>query len=303
METLIRAIYNEDENKFVSYNNLFNEKYNGWGVIHYIIDSNWFKGVELYLANGGNINLLTDDFIYHNNMANLYIIGGRNALFNTNNSTMVEFLFNHGIVDILDSNGNHYTDAQKVEKNLKQYKENYNMVINRINSQFRKELSPPIEMIQKNILNEGKIQTYLLPHEFHNVVENFDDLDYSRTLTNSIHYQSYPVNIKNSFISSIVNYFMSLEETKNFSITKITGFMIEYDTLYQKELKAHKDDSSYTINICIIEPEIGAELLFTDLNVEIQQKKYEIYFHRGCEEHLVKPLVQGKKKNIIIWIK
>jgi len=305
MDDIIKAIYNEDEKLFLLNKDVFHIINKGWGVIHYLVDAGWYHGIDLFIKFNGNIHQHTEDYIFHNKMNNLYIIGGRNALFNVNNDEKMEhYLLELGLLDIEDNNGNHYKNIKMIDNNVLLYKENYLKVAGRINNIFRNKLifSMPVELHLLKTFDD-RLQIYKLDENYHNILHQFNDVNYSVNNINSMHYESYLVNIDNVFIRGIINNLMNLENTKLLNITNITAFMIQYDTTYQKELKIHKDDSVYTINICIIEPEEGANLVMTDLNVSIEQKQYEIYFHKGCETHLVEPLIKGIKKNIIIWIK
>jgi hypothetical protein len=221
---------------------------------------------------------------------------------------MTQYLVNLGMQMETDNNDNTYHQRNEFEKSVKAYKENYDKVLARVNISIRKNLQtisnfPQMELIHLSSLLNKRVEIFKLPEEYYEIVKHFDDVDYSISRVNSMHYSSYPINVNNEFIKMVIHYFINLDYTKDFKICKISGFMIQYDTEHQKELKIHKDDSAYTINICMIEPEAGAELVFTDLDIKIEQKQYEIYFHQGCEMHCVKPLIKGRKKNIVIWIK
>ena len=137
MEELITAVYNEDLTIFKANVDLFNVVWKGWSVIHYLVDTEWTEGIDTYLSLGGDINLKTEDEIISSGFTNLFIIGGRNALFNSKIETLTQYLLEKGMVPCLDFNGNSYINSKNVDNNKELYKENYNQVASRINSKYR----------------------------------------------------------------------------------------------------------------------------------------------------------------------
>jgi len=303
MEQLIKNIYAGELVKFTESKHLYDGKFKGWAVIHYLVECEWYEALDYYLHNGGNINILTDDFVINSSHSQYFIIGGRSALFNCSNDEMINYLLKNNITIDVDNNGLDYKTAKIIDKNIVEYKKNYLLVVNRINKIYITNIGT--EKFQyKSITNiDTDIKDYEMSDEVAIEFSKFNDFDDTIKNANSMHYTSYPINVNNINIKKLIKTIILQEFNDNIKITNISGFIINYNEKNEKELKEHMDDSLYTINLCINESDSGAELHFTSNNILVKQKSNHVYFHKGSEKHRVLPLIKGEKKNIIIWIR
>lgn len=83
------------------------------------------------------------------------------------------------------------------------------------------------------------------------------------------------------------------------------GFGIYYSQNVQKNLDLHKDDSLYTINMCLENTSENNEIVFNINNKEIPVylKEDMMLIHLGSQAHYTKSIENGNRTNIIMWFK
>jgi hypothetical protein len=272
-----------------------------WGIIHYLVHNDWYDGIALYkIYLNGEINCLTTDFCGTTSGIPIYIIGGQNALFMSRSQQMIDFLFEFGINEVIDNNGNSYQEYLSKKNDFSFYRENYLKVKERI-----KFLSPlgnissvdgDIELVTKNEI----YVEYIINHELFQYFDSEGIIDNSCQNANSMHKNSCKIIITNRIKQMILSLFKN-ENINIYSIHDIIGFLIEYKERGDKKLNMHMDDSKYTINICL-ENTSDCKLIFDGYKLPVISKKGNLLFHNGKIPHYVTELTYGTKKNIILWI-
>lgn len=90
----------------------------------------------------------------------------------------------------------------------------------------------------------------------------------------------------------------------NMNIISIYAFYIKYDNKVQKKLDIHRDNSTWTINICLSNNLSDGKLVFVKSGIVYSHTSNDGIFHRGSLEHYVdKVNSKGTRENIIIWVK
>jgi hypothetical protein len=122
---------------------------------------------------------------------------------------------------------------------------------------------------------------------------------------NSMH--NYGHVVKNNKI--IVELLNSLNEKYHLNLDNkifdIYAFTAEYDTDTNQNLDLHKDNSIITINWCLecSDDLEGTDIHYPTVNKIVKFNKNKICIHHGKLAHFVDNRINGKRKNLIIWIK
>ena len=87
------------------------------------------------------------------------------------------------------------------------------------------------------------------------------------------------------------------------NIIDIHAFYIKYNNSLQKNLEKHRDDSTYTINLCLSNSSNEGKLIFDDIDYKYKHKECLGIIHPGSLYHHVEDIGVGERENIIIWIK
>jgi hypothetical protein len=83
-----------------------------------------------------------------------------------------------------------------------------------------------------------------------------------------------------------------------------TSFGIHYNNS-QKSLALHKDDSLYTINMCLQNSSENNEVVFEINNkqIPVDMKEDMMLIHLGSMPHSTNSITDGSRTNIIMWFK
>jgi hypothetical protein len=271
-----------------------------WQIIHYLVDNDWYDGIALYkIYLNGDINTLTTDFCGNTSGIPIFIIGGQNALFMAKSKQMITFLYELGIKEVIDNNGNNYHDYLLKKNDLTFHIENYKKIKNRLTYSW---LPTNInEIIDIKQIEKNKIfSEYLISKNISEYLNLQEIVNMSVQNVNTMHKKSFNIIITDE-IKQLVTSVLKKENINPYLIKNITGFIIEYSTETETKLNKHIDDSMYTINICL-ENSSDMKLIFDGIEFSVDQKSSHIYFHLGSIPHLVTTLTYGTKKNIILWI-
>jgi hypothetical protein len=302
MDSAIDAIILRDTNKLAEIIKSHGENISCcWNIIHYLVHNDWYDGIALYkIYLGCNMNHITTDYCSTTSGIPIYIIGGQNALFMARSNQMVNFLFEMGIEEVIDNNGNTYKEYLSRKNDFSFYRENYLKVKERV-----KLLNPlrniiidnqNITPVNKNeIYSEYTINSCVFEH-----LNSDEIIDFSHQNVNSMHKKSIKIIITDVIKQLILSVFND-NNINIYSIQNITGFLIEYNEFGEKKLDKHVDDSKYTINICL-ENTSDCELHFDNWDRPVINVKGNLLCHMGNIPHCVTNLTHGTKKNIILWL-
>lgn len=179
--------------------------------------------------------------------------------------------------------------------------------------------------VYKNILNEVPLEyKYLLKHKIIvlpiNVFYQKYDVEKNKLLNKIHHSKNDEINTLHKYscenpidsktcqeINEVLFFFLrEFLEIWNKKCPKYySGFGIVYDTYSQKTLKLHKDDSFYTINMCLESTAEGNEVVFVcgDKEIPVNIKEDHMIIHLGNHAHFTNEITSGKRTNVVLWYK
>ena len=71
----------------------------------------------------------------------------------------------------------------------------------------------------------------------------------------------------------------------------------------QTSLGTHRDDSDFTINLCLSTTAAGADLVLEESGVVYRHAPLRGIIHRGDVIHHVDELASGERSCVIVWVK
>lgn len=120
-----------------------------------------------------------------------------------------------------------------------------------------------------------------------------------------------------TILSSIIRPFATelLPQFFSCSLDSHHSFSVDYDLSGDTELGFHVDDAEVTLNLCLESDATGGELHFSGKRCALHRSStphpWEPFdythrrgialLHAGSHRHLVKPLISGWRRNLIIW--
>jgi hypothetical protein len=304
---ILEAIFGEDNENFRKMLQIFPEMKNhidSYGIVHYLFQSYWEQGIQIYIELGGNINLLTEDKTFSLQSAPLSIIGGQSILHilaSSGNKDEYEG-WKKKVKESPDLNGNFPLDLGDKTKQQKENLTNYKKVKQRSAFKFDK-----LKPINSNIEQIGDdIFTFEITDELTKCLSKTILELQSKSCkckSNSMHNYSLSLNNSPIWKELLPIIKTGLQKFNDVIVSDISTFHIQYSEGFDQKLDTHTDDSIITINICLENNATGTELVFDDLNLEYKNQKNKVIFHRGNVRHHVLPLVKGERSNIIIWVR
>ena len=299
-KNVLNIILNQDIQEFkkiISENKyILDTKYEDIYLIHYLFHNYWEKGIKYYKSINGKMNYLTEDNILSLRGIPLYITGGQNGLHilaKKNKKIYHKVKLKYDYLQNPDLNGD--TPEQLSKTKFDDYIKNYHKILERNKDKFSNVI--PYKICTNKIssgIKKFKLDNKLILE----IKEKIKDIKVK--IPNSMHRYGkiiYP-NLK-SIIDKLV-----LGLLPNINIISIYAFYIKYDNKIQKKLDIHRDDSTWTINICLSNNLLDGKLVFVKSNIVYTHTSNYGIVHRGLLEHYVDNIKsQGQRENIIIWIK
>jgi len=84
-------------------------------------------------------------------------------------------------------------------------------------------------------------------------------------------------------------------------------FTVDYAEDKDTSLNFHFDNSEVTFNVCLQADGEGGELYFGNSDGKngfvYSHQVGRVVFHRGSQMHCVLPLVEGKRRNMVMWMR
>lgn len=299
-KNLLNIILNQDIQEFkkiISENNyLLNMKYKDIYLIHYLFHNYWNKGIDYYRSINGNMNLLTDDVILSLRGIPLYITAGQNGLHllaERDKEMYHKVKLKYKYLQIPDINGDTPEKLSKIDSKI--YRKNYQKILKRNENKFCNVI--PYEVPTINLSSNIKKFTLdiKLIMKIKKKIKNI-----KVKIPNSMHRYGKIIYPK---LKSIIDKLV-IGLLPNMNIISIYAFYIKYDNKVQKKLDIHRDNSTWTINICLSNNLSDGKLVFVKSGIVYSHTSNDGIFHRGSLEHYVdKVNSKGNRENIIIWVK
>lgn len=264
----------------------------GYLLAHHIVEANNKTLLKYFVKkNIGKLEtFLTQNYIFNTNGIKISIPSNQTMLhISASNSNLEIYNRLRKVIpdtpDILDL---YAEDYLKNKNNLDFLKKNNNKMLN--NFGIKWDINEIIvdkysNKIREKIIDYIKKNNIIKPnsmHKFDHVLDNFEFI--------------------NELILDLNQKFNLGLENKTYEVSTFTA---EYGPETSNNLDLHKDNSIITISWNLdIEPEtIGTEIVYPTIGKEIKITSSMLLIHHGKLEHYVKPLLQGSRTNLIIWIK
>jgi hypothetical protein len=305
---LLNHIFEQNEKKFMKIitknQDLILYNYGGYYLIHYLFDNYWERGIEIYKSKKYKLDLLTEDKIMSLNGIPLYITGGQNFLHivaRKNKELYKKIKLKYDFLQIPDFNSELPEDLYYLKNNCEYCIKRYKEIVKRneeiVKSYIKCENNVDLKIKFKETINENIIKFELdkeIILKFKNEIEQIEE-----KIPNSMHkYGKIIYKYMKNIINSLINELLCLD-----NIIDIHAYYIKYNNSLQKSLEKHKDDSTYTINLCLSNTSNESKLIFDDINYEYKHKECVGIIHSGSLYHHVEDICFGERENIIVWIK
>jgi hypothetical protein len=299
---LLKYIFEQNERKFIEIitNNedLILYNYGGYYLIHYLFDNFWEKGIEIYKFKKYKLDLLSEDKIMSLSGIPLYITGGQTFLHiiaRKDKELYNKIKSEYESLQIPDLNLELPEDLYYLKNNFEYCKKRYENIVKRNYIKCENNLKLKIkfkDIINENITNFELDKDVIL--KFKSEIEQIEE-----KIPNSMHkYGKIIYKYMTNNINSLIKELLPLD-----NIINIHAFYIKYNNSLQKSLEKHRDDSTYTINLCLSNTSNEGKLIFDDVNYEYNHKECFGILHSGSLYHHVEDIGFGERENIIIWIK
>jgi hypothetical protein len=299
---LLKYVFEQNEIKFIEIvtinEDLIFYNYGGYYLIHYLFDNFWERGIEIYKLKNYKLDLLSEDKIMSLNGIPLYITGGQTFLHiiaRKDKELYIKIKSEYESLQIPDLNLELPEDLYYLKNNFEYCKKRYENIVKRNYIKCENNLNLKIkfkETINENISNFELGKDVIL--KFKNEIEQIEE-----KIPNSMHkYGKIIYKYMTNSINSLINELLPLD-----NIINIHAFYIKYNNSLQKSLEKHRDDSTYTINLCLLNTSNEGKLIFDDVNYEYNHKECFGILHSGSLYHHVEDIGFGERENIIIWIK
>ena len=199
---------------------------------------------------------------------------------------------------------------------------------NYLDTEFLKKLQNKRSALQEehNNIYFGKIFNDKFLKLVMDKIKNYElnEKEFPFKTANSMHRNAISVSELglNKFLSDFVNnYFFKFakllypERVKKNRFDGIHSYIVRYGDGYDHYLDFHVDDSLVTLNLCLNEGFLGAELNFKgercpihidtpslkNEEFNINHEKGFVVIHDGKNRHYVNNIIEGKRYNLIIW--
>jgi len=299
---LLNYIFEQNEIKFIetitNNEDLIFYNYGGYYLIHYLFDYYWERGIEIYKSKKYKLDLLSEDKIMSLNGIPLYVTKGQNFLHiiaRKDKELYKKIKSEYDFLQIPDVNLELPEDLYYLKNDFEYYKKKYENIVKRNYIKCENNLNLKIkfkEKINENITNFELDKDIIL--NFKNEIEQI-----KKNIPNSMHkYGKIIYKYMKNIINSLIKELLPLN-----NIIDIHAFYIKYNNSLQKSLEKHRDDSTYTINLCLSNSSNEGKLIFDDINYEYKHKECLGILHSGSLYHHVEDIGFGERENIIIWIK
>jgi hypothetical protein len=300
---LLNSIFEQDEEKFIKIIaknfDLFLYNYGGYYLIHYLFDYYWEEGIAFYKSKNLPLDLLTVDKIISLNGIPMYVTGGQNFLHivaRKDKTLYQEIKSGYEFLQTPDNNSELPEDIYHAKNNFEFFRERYNRLLQRKHIKCENNLHLKIK--SKEIIDPNITRFELDPEvilQMKNQIEQIEE-----RIPNSMHKYGkviYPT--MKCIIDSVVQELLPC--TNN--MVDIHSFYIKYNPSVQKNLDKHRDDSTYTINICLSNSSNEGKLIFDDMNYSYAHQECFGILHSGTLYHHVEDIGVGQRENVIIWVK
>jgi hypothetical protein len=299
MDLILRTISDRNLQLFGEILNKHQDLNTGWGVIHYLVDDEWYDGIKKFLENTcSNINEITKDYVSTSFVS--FIIGGQNCLFMARNDEMIEFLLSFGVSAITDNNGNTYTEYIKMKNNFQFMRQNYDKVKERCNkNHFLQNIQSlnNIELISKN----KYFSDYIInSEELINILKSQEFMDYREKYENHKNKFVTKMNLSD-VIKKIIVSIIQMEIIDMCSFYGASVFLMEYKYGYKSNLQLRSDHAKYTICICL-DNTSDSSIIFVEDNIYLMREKFHLYFYKGTTRYIDTDLNKGEMKNLMIFL-
>ena len=275
---------------------LLSSKYKELYLIHYLFHDYWKEGIEYYKSINGKMNYLTKDVILSLKGIPLYITGDQNGLHllaERDKEIYHQVKKEYGYLQNPDLNGDTPEQLSKTDSN--KFQRNYHKILERNKNKFSNVI--PYKICTNEIssgIKKFKLDNKLIS-EIKGKIKNIEV-----KIPNSMHRYGkiiYP-NLKSIIDKLIVGLLPDI------NIISIYAFYIKYDNKLQKKLDVHRDNSTWTINICLSNDLSDGKLVFVKSGIEYTHTSNYGIIHKGYLEHYVDNVKShGNRENIVIWIK
>jgi hypothetical protein len=304
----------------------------GFGLVHFLFDSSsgpWEHGLAAYLTQGGDISLKTCDYLTSIVGCGLCVVGGRSVLHvaATNLGKRTD-IFDAlcarypGLEEVPDLNGAFprtllgYRDKAMTE--FKAVLARNPVKIIDLRTEFKAVLARhPVKTMDLRELQSETV-THLPGGERMDAGVRLFSVraDFIKQLEEGV--SAAPVNIPNSMhrYGKVLLPFMDgpvralcasvLPEHALGRVKHIHAFSVKYSHspgIQQTHLGRHRDDSDFTINVCLSNDSRGANLVFDTSGFVYTHKAGRGMIHTGDLEHHVDELETGDRECIIIWVR
>jgi hypothetical protein len=290
LEEFIEMISKNEE--LISYN------FGGYNLIHYLFDNYWEEGINFYKSKNYNLDFKTTDLLLSLDGIPLYITGGQNFLHliaRKNKKLYSEIKHEYNFLQKPDLNSELPEEIFSQKNDHIYYQNRYKLVLKR--NYLTLENKIPINLINKEII-KNDITKFEIDEDLILNIKNQVDL-IEEHIPNSMHKYGKIIYPKmKDLIDSLICQLLPLS-----NIIQIHAFYIKYNNQVQKNLDKHRDDSTYTINLCLKNSSKAGKLIFDDFDYSYQHQSGKGILHSGNLYHHVEDIEEGERENIIIWIK
>jgi hypothetical protein len=308
----------------------------GFGLVHFLFDSSsgpWENGLAAYLSHGGDISLKTCDYLTSLGGAvrcGLCIVGGRSVLhvaatkLGKNTDIFDALCVRYPGLEVADLNGAFprellgYRDKERTEFKAVLARD----PVNKLLTEFKAVLARnPVKLIDLRELKPEAV-THLPVGEIIDLagVRLFSvRTEFVEQLQEGV--SAAPVNIPNSMhrYGKVLLPVMDgpvralcaavLPEDAIGRVKHIHAFSVKYShspgiqQTNRLPLERHRDDSDFTINVCLSSDSRGGNLVFDASGVVYTHKAGRGLIHTGDLEHHVDELETGDRECVIIWVR
>ena len=328
----VRAVLNFDEaalRNLVSFApRVLEDVWQGWPLLLHIYAEMWDLegGADIYKALGGKMDVMTRDWALQSSHMHgvgglrVCIVGGQTFLHalarrtgpsKLSREAFAEVCAAHPSADLADLNGHtpsHIYESLSLRGAEAEAAavEEFDLVVQRMGAARQMldlHIVPPADVSLDDVEIDEGIRCFQVPLSY---CQHLKDAaaGVAVSIPNSMHrYGKIVTRPMEADVMSLVSALLPAADRE--SVERVHAFYLLYSpSVGQLSLDMHRDDSSYTINLCLAASEdmTGSALRFPVSGYCYQHASGRGIIHKGSLPHYVEPLTAGERENIIIWV-
>jgi hypothetical protein len=289
----------------------------GWGLAHFLFDNMdgpWTEGVAAYVARGGDLSIKTCDYITSMGGSvgvGLCIVGGRTVLhvaaikLGKNPAVFDALCVLYADLNILDLNGDSprsllgRAHIPAAEFKLVRARNPVKLIDLR-----RVQPAAMTHLPSGTGIDLAGVRVFTLSEDFIAALQEGVSAA-PRNIPNSMHrYGKVLLPFMDGAVRALCA--SALPPDVLGRVKHIHAFSVKYSRSQdarQTSLGPHRDDSDFTINVCLSNDSTGAELVFDASRLNYTHVAGRGLVHNGDFEHHVTELESGDRECVIIWVR